>query len=79
MKPASFNYVRAESADHAVHALADAGDDGKILAGGQSLMPMMNFRLVKPSVLVDINRIPGLDRIERRGDRISSEPWFVTA
>jgi len=71
MKPASFNYVRAESVDHAVHALADAGDDGKILAGGQSLMPMMNFRLVKPSVLVDINRIPGLDRVEKRGERIA--------
>lgn len=71
MKPASFDYVRAESVDHAVHALAGAGGDGKILAGGQSLMPMMNFRLVKPSVLVDINCIPGFDRIERRGDRIA--------
>jgi CO/xanthine dehydrogenase FAD-binding subunit len=71
MKPASFDYVRAESVDHAVHALAGAGGDGKVLAGGQSLMPMMNFRLVKPSVLVDINRIPGLDLIERRGDRIA--------
>lgn len=71
MKPASFDYVRARSVDHAVRALADAGDDGKILAGGQSLMPMMNFRLVKPSVLVDINRIPGLDRIEKRDGRIT--------
>lgn len=71
MKPASFDYVRAESVDHAVHALAGAGGDGKILAGGQSLMPMMNFRLVKPSVLVDINSIPGLDRIEKRDNRIS--------
>jgi carbon-monoxide dehydrogenase medium subunit len=71
MKPASFNYVRAESVGHAVHTLADAGGDGKILAGGQSLMPMMNFRLVKPSVLVDINRIPGLDRVEKRGERIA--------
>jgi CO/xanthine dehydrogenase FAD-binding subunit len=71
MKPASFEYVRAESVEHAVHALARAGGDGKILAGGQSLMPMMNFRLVKPSVLVDINRIPDLDRIEKRGNRIA--------
>lgn len=71
MKPAAFDYVRAESIEHAVHALASAGDDGKIIAGGQSLMPMMNFRLVKPSVLVDINHIPGLDKIERRGRRIS--------
>jgi len=70
MKPASFDYVRAESAEHAVQALAAAGGDGKVIAGGQSLMPMMNFRLVKPSVLVDINRIPGLDAVQMRGDRI---------
>ena len=63
MKPARFDYVRAESIAHAVEALAGAGGDGKVLAGGQSLMPMMNFRLVKPSVLVDVNRIPDLDRI----------------
>lgn len=63
MKPARFDYVRADSIAHAVEALAGAGGDGKVLAGGQSLMPMMNFRLVKPSVLVDINRIPNLDRI----------------
>lgn len=71
MKPAAFHYVRAESIAQAVHALAGAGGDGKVIAGGQSLMPMMNYRLVKPSVLVDINQIPGLDRIERRGARIS--------
>lgn len=71
MKPAPFDYVRAESVQHAVETLADAGGDGKVIAGGQSLMPMMNFRLVKPSVLVDINRIPGLDRIEQRGNRLA--------
>lgn len=71
MKPAAFDYVRAESVQQAVQVLAGAGGDGKIIAGGQSLMPMMNFRLVKPSVLVDINRIAGLDRIEQRGSRIS--------
>lgn len=71
MKPASFDYVRAESAEHAVQALAAAGGDGKVIAGGQSLMPMMNFRLVKPSVLVDINRIPGLDAVQMRGDRLA--------
>lgn len=71
MKPAAFEYVRAESIEQAVNALAGAGGDGKIIAGGQSLVPMMNFRLVKPSVLVDINRIPGLENIERRGTRIS--------
>lgn len=71
MKPASFDYVRAESAEHAVQVLAGAGGDGKVIAGGQSLMPMMNFRLVKPSVLVDINRIPGLDAVRARGDKIA--------
>lgn len=70
MKPASFDYVRAESAEHAVQALAAAGGDGKVIAGGQSLMPMMNFRLVKPSVLVDINHIPGLDAVQLRGDKL---------
>lgn len=71
MKPAAFDYVRAESVEHAVDVLAQTGSDGKIIAGGQSLMPMMNFRLVKPSMLVDINRIPGLDKVELRGSRIS--------
>lgn len=70
MKPACFDYVRAESIAHAVATLAAAGPDAKLIAGGQSLVPMMNFRLVKPSVLVDINRIAGLDRIACRGDRL---------
>lgn len=70
MKPASFDYVRAESTEHAVQALAAAGGDGKVIAGGQSLMPMMNFRLVKPSVLVDINHISGLDAVQIRGDQL---------
>src|SRR5271165_2076702 len=70
MKPAAFRYVRAESVEHAVQILAEAGGEAKIIAGGQSLMPMMNFRLVKPSVLVDINRIPALDSIETREDKV---------
>ena len=70
MKPVAFDYVRAHSVGEAVAALASAGGEGKIIAGGQSLMPMMNFRMVRPSVLVDINRIPGLDRIEERGGRL---------
>ena len=70
MKPVAFDYVRAVSVGHAVEALAEAGSHAKIIAGGQSLMPMINFRLVKPSVLVDINRIPDLDTVEVRGDRV---------
>jgi CO/xanthine dehydrogenase FAD-binding subunit len=64
MKPASFDYIVAESIDMAVASLAEAGPDAKIIAGGQSLVPMLNFRLLRPSLLVDINRIPGLASIE---------------
>jgi CO/xanthine dehydrogenase FAD-binding subunit len=70
VKPARFDYVRAASVEEAIQALAAYGDDAKIIAGGQSLMPMINFRLVKPSVLVDINQIPGLEVIEDLGDRL---------
>ena len=70
MKPVAFDYVRAHSVGEALAALASSGGEGKIIAGGQSLMPMINFRMVRPSVLVDINRIPGLDRIEERSDRL---------
>ena len=63
MKPPVFDYVAATSIDMAIAALAAAGTDAKILAGGQSLVPMLNFRLLRPSILVDINRIPGLDYI----------------
>jgi carbon-monoxide dehydrogenase medium subunit len=58
MKPAAFEYVVADSVEMAVAALA-AGD-AKIIAGGQSLVPMLNFRLLRPAILVDINRIAGL-------------------
>jgi carbon-monoxide dehydrogenase medium subunit len=71
MKPARFDYVRAETVAHAGEILAAAGGDGKVLAGGQSLMPMINFRLVKPTVLVDINHIAGLDEIARDGGRLT--------
>ena len=70
MKPAAFDYVVAESVDAAVAALAAAQGEAKILAGGQSLVPMLNFRLLRPSVLVDINRIPDLAFIEERADAI---------
>src|SRR5262245_35445264 len=60
MKPAQFEYIVADSVDLAVAELAKAGAEGKIIAGGQSLVPMLNFRLLRPSVLVDINRIAEL-------------------
>jgi carbon-monoxide dehydrogenase medium subunit len=61
MKPAPFDYHAPRSVEEAVELLAAQGDDAKILAGGQSLVPAMNFRLARPAVLVDINRIAELD------------------
>ena len=63
MKPAPFDYVAPATLDDAIGALATAGDDAKILAGGQSLIPMLALRLARPAVLVDINRLRGLDGI----------------
>jgi carbon-monoxide dehydrogenase medium subunit len=60
MKPSSFRYLAPRSVDEAVEALAQHGDEAKVLAGGQSLVPLMNLRLAAPSVLVDVNRIPEL-------------------
>ena len=63
MKPAPFKYHAPTSVEEAVGLLADYGYDAKILAGGQSLIPTMNFRLSQPSVLIDLNRIPDLGYI----------------
>jgi 2-furoyl-CoA dehydrogenase FAD binding subunit len=65
VKPARFDYARPESLDEALALLAEHGDDAKVLAGGQSLVPLLNMRLASPAVLVDINRLP-LDAIEER-------------
>ena len=65
MKPASFDYYAPTSVDEAL-ALLKSHRDARLLAGGQSLLPMMNFRLATPSVIVDLNRIPGLAYIERK-------------
>lgn len=70
MKPPPFDYFAADCSEAAVQALADAGGDGKIIAGGQSLMPMLNFRLLRPSILIDINRIPDLSYVRDDGDEI---------
>ncbi|MDO8300603.1 xanthine dehydrogenase family protein subunit M [Lacisediminimonas sp.] len=66
MKPSQFNYVRPATLEQAIAALAAAAGEGKIIAGGQSLMPMMNFRLVSPALLIDINRIKELDFLEEQ-------------
>jgi 2-furoyl-CoA dehydrogenase FAD binding subunit len=64
VKPAAFEYVRPETLEEALEAIARGGDEAKVLAGGQSLVPAMNMRLLRPTLLVDVNRIPGLDAIE---------------
>ncbi len=67
MKPAPFDYTAPDSLDEALSVLAEHGDEARVLAGGQSLVPMMNFRLAQPSLLVDCNRLNALDFI-RPGD-----------
>ena len=69
MKPAAFDYVRAASVDELLGVLANEGSDARIIAGGQSFMAMLNMRLARPKVLIDIMRIGALDRIEEsRGE-----------
>lgn len=68
MKPAAFEYVRPNTVAEALTALATYGGDAKVLAGGQSLVPMLNFRLLSPKILVDINGIQDLDFIEEASD-----------
>ena len=66
MLPSSFEYHRPATIDEALDLLAELGDDAKVLAGGQSLIPMMKLRFAAPGHLVDINRVDGLDAIEER-------------
>ena len=63
MKPGSFEYFAPTTLDEALELLHEHGDEAKVLAGGQSLMPLMNLRLARPKVIVDINRLSGLDGI----------------
>ena len=71
MIPAAFDYVRAESADHAVALLTEHGDEAKLIAGGHSLLPLMRFRLATPAVLVDIDRLGDLSYIREEGDHVA--------
>jgi carbon-monoxide dehydrogenase medium subunit len=70
VKPAPFHYAIAGSALEAVGLLCAHGADARLLAGGQSLMPLMNRRVERPRLIIDINRIPGLDRIELVGSQV---------
>ena len=67
MKPAPFKYARAQSAEEASSLLAQYGDEAKILAGGQSLIPLLNMRLARPEVLIDISRVDALADIVANG------------
>jgi CO/xanthine dehydrogenase FAD-binding subunit len=71
MKPARFEYVAPTTLDAAVAALATANGEGKVLAGGQSLLPLLNFRMARPALLVDLNGIKELSFIELRGDSVA--------
>lgn len=74
MIPAPFEYARPSTVDHAVSALAQGGEDAKILAGGQSLMPLLRLRLAFPELLVDVGRVP-----EMRGVREEDESLVIGA
>lgn len=70
MKPPDFEYARPTSLDDAVAILAASAGEGKILAGGQSLVPLLNFRLAAPALLVDLNRVAGLSFLEPSAERL---------
>jgi carbon-monoxide dehydrogenase medium subunit len=68
--PAEFDYVRAGSVDEAVSALRESGDDAKVMAGGQSLIPLLRLRLAYPSVVVDVGRVSEMRGIREDGDHL---------
>jgi len=70
MIPAKFDYVRPETVADAVQALADAGDEGKVIAGGQSLLPLLRLRLAYPELLVDVGGIEDLSGVRDTGDSL---------
>lgn len=71
MKPGRFSYEAPDSIDAALASLAAHGDDAKIIAGGQSLAPMLNMRLARPGHLIDINGLEELDKVHLDGDRLT--------
>ncbi len=70
MKAVDFDYVRAGSVDEVCRMLDDAAEDGKVIAGGQTLVPLLAMRLTRPALLVDINAVPGLQGIEGTTDAL---------
>src|SRR5438552_3304481 len=65
MKPCAFDYIRVDTLDETLTILADSSLDAKILAGGQSLLPLLNMRLARPETLVDVNKLTELDILEQ--------------
>src|ERR1700733_9723042 len=70
MIPAAFEYIRPSSLDEAVQALADGGDDAKVIAGGQSLLPLLRLRLAYPDLLVDLGHVDGPRGVRDDGDTL---------
>ena len=70
MKPRPFDYIRPDTVEEAIALLAEYGDDARVLAGGQSLVPMLNLRLIETDALIDISQIAALDAIHDRGGMI---------
>jgi carbon-monoxide dehydrogenase medium subunit len=71
VKPAWFDYYAPRDLEEALHILGGAGQDGRVLAGGQSLMPMLNCRIISPAIVVDINRIEALNRLHAGTDSLT--------
>ena len=71
MKPAPFEYFDPRTVDEAVALLETHGDDAKVLAGGQSLVPMLALRVARPAAVVDVNRVAGLDGLRQSGTTVS--------
>jgi aerobic carbon-monoxide dehydrogenase medium subunit len=71
MMPALFEYVRVESVEEAIAALAEREGEARLLAGGQSLVPMLNMRLLQPEAVVDVNRVPGLSEIREEEGQVT--------
>lgn len=76
MKPVRFEYIAPESDDDAVAALARYDGNARFLAGGQSLIPILNLRLARPEALIDLGRCPGLTDFRRAGDRLICGPML---
>src|SRR5436309_12977309 len=71
MLPAGFDYVRPSTLPEAVQLLAQRGDEGKLLAGGQSLIPLLKLRFAVPQVLIDIGRLNGFDYVRDEGGKLA--------